>query len=112
MAPGQAYYLDMANGPDWHECGAAWAGWSSPETAYAFAPTAGWSAAETANLMGVQACIWSEPMSERAVFDRLVFPRLSAIAETGWTAPERKDFTRFAALVGLMPNLYGTHENL
>jgi hexosaminidase len=55
----------------------------------------------------VQACIWSEPMTDRAVFDRLVFPRLSAIAEAGWTAPAQKSFRRFAALCGLMPNLYG-----
>ena len=34
----------------------------------------------------LQACIWSEPMTDRAVFDRLVFPRLSAIAETGWSS--------------------------
>jgi hexosaminidase len=110
VAPGQAYYLDMANGADWHECGAAWAGWSSPEKTYAFDPSAGWNAREKQKLLGVQACIWSEPMSDRAVFDRLVFPRLSAIAETGWTAPERRDYKRFAALVGLMPNLYGQHE--
>jgi len=49
-------------------------------------------------------------MSDRAVFDRLVFPRLSAIAETGWTAPEARDYRRFAALAGLMPNLYGRYE--
>lgn len=110
VAPGQAYYLDMANGEDWHECGAAWAGWSPPEKAYNFQPNAGWSEAETERLLGVQACIWSEPMSDRGVFDRLVFPRLSAIAETGWTAPERRDFGRFTALVGLMPNLYGIYE--
>lgn len=108
VAPGQAYYLDMANSPDWHECGAAWAGWSSPETAYRFEPAAGWSAAERAQLLGVQACIWSEPMTDRAVFDRLVFPRLSAIAETGWS--RNRDFARFCALVGLMPNLYGQYE--
>lgn len=110
VSPGQAYYLDMANGPDWHECGAAWAGWSSPETAYNYAPNAGWSATETERLLGVQACIWSEPMTDKGAFDRLVFPRLSAIAETGWTAPERRDYQRFAALVGLMPNLYGIVE--
>jgi hexosaminidase len=110
VAPGQAYYLDMANGEDWHECGAGWAGWSSPETAYRFDPVAGWSEEERARLLGVQACIWSEPMSDRAVFDRLVFPRLSAVAETGWTPPEARDWERFSALVGLMPNLYGRHE--
>ncbi len=43
-----------------------------------------------------------------AVFDRLVFPRLSAIAETGWSS--NRDFNRFKALVGLMPNLYGRYE--
>ncbi|MDB5538684.1 MAG: beta-N-acetylhexosaminidase [Devosia sp.] len=110
VAPGQAYYLDMANSEDWHECGAAWAGWSSPEKAYTFEPAAGWSAAERANLLGVQACIWSEPMTDRAVFDRLVFPRLSAVAETGWS--RNRDFARFTALVGLMPNLYGRYEGL
>ncbi len=108
VAPGEAYYLDMANAADWHECGAAWAGFSSPEATYRFEPTAGWSAAEKQQLRGVQACIWSEPMTERAVFDRLVFPRLSAIAETGWS--HHRDFARFGALAGLMPNLYGCHE--
>ncbi|MHB1109051.1 MAG: beta-N-acetylhexosaminidase [Devosia sp.] len=110
VAPGQAYYLDMANGEDWHECGAAWAGWSSPEKAYKFEPSLGWSDEERGKLLGVQACIWSEPMTDRAVFDRLVFPRLSAIAETGWTARENRNFERFAALAGLMPNLYGQFE--
>jgi hexosaminidase len=110
VAPGQAYYLDMANGEDWHECGAAWAGWSSPEKTYNFEPSAGWNATERGKLLGVQACIWSEPMTDRAVFDRLVFPRLSAIAETGWTAPDNRDFVRFSALAGLMPNLYGQFE--
>jgi hexosaminidase len=110
VSPGQAYYLDMANSADWHECGAGWAGWSSLEKTYRFDPSAGWSDSEKRRLMGVQACIWCEPMSDRAVFDRLVFPRLSAIAETGWTAPDRRDYHRFTALVGLMPNLYGRHE--
>jgi hexosaminidase len=49
-------------------------------------------------------------MTDRAAFDRLVFPRLSAIAETGWTPPEKRDWIRFKALAGLMPNLYGFTE--
>ncbi len=107
VAPGQAYYLDMANGPEWAEPGAHWAGWSSPEKAYRFDPAEGWSRAEREKLLGVQGCIWSEPMTDRGVFDRLVFPRLSAIAETGWTRADRKDFARFSASAGLMPSLYG-----
>jgi len=110
LAPGQAYYLDMATAEDWHEPGASWAGWSSPAQTYAFAPAADWSPAERSRLRGVQACIWGEPMRERAVFDRLVFPRLSAVAEAGWTAQAARDFARFAAAAGLMPNLYGQYE--
>jgi len=53
---------------------------------------------------------WSEPMTDRGVFDRLVFPRLSALAETGWTLPKRKSFERSEALVGLMPILYGVYS--
>ena len=30
-----------------------------------------------------------------------------AIAEAGWTLPERKSWDRFKALVGLMPIMYG-----
>jgi hexosaminidase len=107
VCPGQAYYLDMAHSPDWDEPGASWAGSSTPEATYAFDPVAGWSAAQKANLKGVQACIWSEPMKDPAVFDRLVFPRLSAVAETGWTRAERKSWRRFSAAAGLMPALYG-----
>jgi hexosaminidase len=110
VAPGQAYYLDMANGEEWHEPGAGWAGWSSPEKTYGFDPVAGWSDAERAKFLGVQGCIWSEPMTDRAVFDRLVFPRLSGIAETGWTEAANKSYARFAATVGFMPNLYGCRE--
>ena len=105
-APAQAYYLDMANGPEWAEPGAHWAGSSSPQATYDFDPCNGWSKAERARLLGIQACIWSEPMTDRAAFQRLVFPRLSAIAETGWTAPAAKSWPRFAACAHLMPSLY------
>lgn len=110
VSPGQCYYLDMANGPDWSEPGAGWAGWSSPEETYRFVPDKGWSTLERNRLLGIQGAIWSEPMSDRGVFDRLVYPRLSAIAETGWTRPENKSWERFSAAAGLMPNLYGVRE--
>jgi hexosaminidase len=107
VSPGQRYYLDMANGPDWIEPGAGWAGWSGPEETYKFEPRDGWSVAELEHLRGVQACIWSEPMADPAIFDRLVFPRISAVAETGWTLPAHKSWERFRAFARLMPIMYG-----
>jgi hexosaminidase len=106
VCPGQTYYLDMANSPDWDEPGASWAGWSEPETLYNFDPVAGWTEAQKTKLRGIQACIWSEAMTDRGVFDRLVFPRLSALAESAWTKPQDKSWERFKAIAGLMPVLY------
>lgn len=107
VSPGQAYYLDMSQSVEWDEPGAGWAGWSGPCETYEFDPVAGWNDAQLAHFKGIQACIWSESMTDRAIFDRLVFPRLSAIAETGWTQWDRKSWRRFSALAGLMPILYG-----
>lgn len=111
VSPAQRYYLDMANGAAWSEPGAGWAGWSGSRETYDFDPVEGWTDAQKQHFLGVQACIWSESMSDRAIFDRLVFPRLSAVAETGWAKPEAKSWDRFSALVGLMPILYGNWES-
>ena len=83
------------------------AGWSSAEKLYRFDPIEGSTESQRRHLLGVQANIWPEPMTDRAVFDRLVFPRISALAETGWTQPEAKSWDRFKAVAGLMPVLYG-----
>ncbi len=107
VCPGQVYYLDMANSPAWSEPGAGWAGWSEPEKLYEFDPVGGWTDEQKRHFLGVQSCIWSESMTDRAIFDRLVFPRISALAETGWTKPAAKSWERFSAMVGLMPVLYG-----
>ena len=106
MTPGQAYYLDMALGPDWWEPGAAWGGFSSVEHTYRFDPATGFDPTDLGRLRGVQCCIWSEPMRDRRVFERLVFPRLSAVAETGWTAAGRKSWAGFAAIAPFLPTLY------
>jgi len=110
VSPGQRYYLDMANDISWAEPGAGWAGWSGPKETYEFEARAGFSEAGLKHLLGVQSCIWSESMTDRAIFDRLVFPRLSAVAEAGWTQPDRKSWPRFSAMVGLMPIMYGNWE--
>ncbi len=107
VSPGQRYYLDMANSTSWSEPGAGWAGWSGPQETYEFDPRAGMGPAQLEHLLGVQSCIWSESMTDRAIFDRLVFPRISAVAETGWTQPENKSWKRFSAFAGLMPIMYG-----
>lgn len=104
MCPGQAYYLDMARGPAWNEPGLDWAGTASVEQTYQFDPLAGFGAG-TDNVLGLQGCIWSETLTSRSRFNHLVFPRLSAIAESAWLASAKKEQTSFDARHPLMPIL-------
>ena len=103
--PGQAYYLDMVQGDAWMEPGTSWAGVVTPETTYAYEAGAGLTATEAGRLKGIQGCIWSEHLIDRARFNHMVFPRLSAIAESAWSIAGQKDWQRFAALSRLMPEL-------
>ncbi|MBB4480454.1 beta-N-acetylhexosaminidase [Rhizobium etli] len=105
MTPGQAYYLDMAQAEAWDEPGASWAGFTPPERTYAYEAEAELPEVLRDKIRGIQACIWSGNVGSRARFNRLVFPRLPAIAEAAWTPLTRKDWDRFAAIVRMWPVL-------
>lgn len=54
--------------------------------------------AETFRLMcSVQACVWTEYISDEATAEYMTFPRLSALAECVWSAPHRHDWEDFVA---------------
>src|SRR5690606_37667842 len=103
LAPAEYAYFDMAQSTAWREPGASWAGTVSVETCCAFDPAHDWPDAVQHKLIGVQSCLWSENLANRTLFDHLVYPRLSAIAETAWSPKETKDFARFMAMQTLMP---------
>lgn len=103
LAPGEAYYLDMAQSDDWREPGASWAATVSPERCYSYDPGRDWPDEMKPRLLGVQACLWSENLHDRSIFDHMTFPRLAAVAESAWTASDRKSFGRFAIVQRLMP---------
>jgi hexosaminidase len=103
LAPGEAYYLDMAQSGDWWDPGMDWAGTVPPERCYLYDPGADWPDELEPHLLGVQACLWGEHLHDRRLVDALTFPRLSAVAESAWTVPSLKCIRRFAALSDLMP---------
>lgn len=104
LAPAEHAYFDMAQSTEWWEPGASWAGTVSVETCYGFDPAHDWPDEVQERLIGVQSCLWSENLADRRLFDHLVYPRLSAIAETAWSPREAKDFARFMAIQTLMPS--------
>ncbi|MFV0302584.1 MAG: family 20 glycosylhydrolase, partial [Paracoccus sp. (in: a-proteobacteria)] len=105
MTPGQAYYMDMVQGADWLENGAGWAGPVPPEKTYFYEAEGDFPDDLRARMRGIQSCIWCEHFTSDAWFNDLVFPRLPAVAEAGWTEKSGKDWLRFAAQVRLHPTL-------
>lgn len=106
LAPAERYYLDIARSADWWEPGASWAGTVTLHDTYDYEPGSDWPDALRNQLAGVQSCLWSENMALPGLFTHLVYPSISAMAETAWSAPERKNFDRFQAIQDLMPVSY------
>src|SRR5690606_12821176 len=66
------------------------------ERIYRFDPTPEEMTSEqAARVLGVQANLWTEHMRDEARVAYQAFPRVSAVAEIAWTAPERLDWTGF-----------------
>ncbi len=105
MCPGQAYYLDMVQDDAFLEPGLSWAGTVPPKHTYDYEAEGEFPDQLRHKMKGVEGCIWSENLTSKARFNHMVFPRLSAIAEAGWTPKENKDWLRFAAISRLMPTL-------
>ena len=83
-SPAEAFYFDMAADASWRSAGASWAGHTSVEDVARFDVTADWTPAERANLLGIQACLWTEHIHDHATLVELLLPRLDAFAAAGW----------------------------
>ncbi len=101
MAPGPHCYFDMKEHAQ-DSFGHWWAGVVSLPKVYAFDPLAGGGldTAQQSRILGVQAALWTEFITEPARQDQKIWPRLCALAEVGWTPQGRRDFTNFMARLG------------
>ena len=70
----------------------------SLEDVYRFDPSdASLSAAQREHVLGVQGNLWSEHISTEERMEWMALPRAAAIAELGWSRPERRDWNGFLA---------------
>jgi hexosaminidase len=67
----------------------------SLEDVYRFDPLPGRLAAASQHLLGVQANLWTEHVRTEGGAAYMTWPRAAALAEVGWSAPERLDWPRF-----------------
>jgi len=65
---------------------------------YGFDPMpSGLSAKEARHVLGVQANLWTEHVRTEEQVSRMMFPRGAAVAEIGWTAHDKIDWSDFTA---------------
>ncbi|TFG85079.1 MAG: beta-N-acetylhexosaminidase, partial [Spirochaetales bacterium] len=96
MCPGsRACYLDYKHLDVPDEPGHL--GVSTVRNSYEFEPLQGFDESAARNVLGIQGNLWTEIMYFGRQVEYMAFPRLSAIAETGWTPHERKSWESFSA---------------
>lgn len=94
MSPAKRAYLDMQYDTT-SRIGQHWAAFIELDSAYLWNPESYADGVGRADILGVEAPLWTETVINRADIEYLTFPRLSAIAEVAWTKTERKDWESF-----------------
>ncbi len=53
-------------------------------------------------LLGVECCLWAESLPTPSQTQRMLFPRIAAVAEAAWTLPENKQWESFRQRIGVL----------
>lgn len=110
MAPGEHAYLDY---PQYAHDFPEFNNWGMPHTTleqtYKLDPNYGGTPENTNHIMGVMGTLWAEaiPTVNRATY--MAFPRALALAESGWSNMNQRDWQSFKQRV--MPNLYNLMQH-
>ncbi|MBN1371560.1 MAG: beta-N-acetylhexosaminidase [Anaerolineaceae bacterium] len=73
-------------------------GYLPPERVYGYEPLAkGFSREARKHVLGIQGQLWTEYIPTPKQAEYMYFPRLTALAEVGWTAAKHKDYASFLA---------------
>ncbi|KGI61246.1 glycosyl hydrolase family 20, catalytic domain protein [Prevotella sp. DNF00663] len=108
MSPTTYYYLDYYQTKD--KSNLLLIGGNLPvEKTYSYNPVPDDASANLKkHVVGVQANLWTEYIPCASVAEYQLLPRLAAMAETGWTANDKKDFNSFKQREGNLTKLYDT----
>jgi hexosaminidase len=84
LSPANKAYLDMKYNKD-SPLGLRWAGFIEVKDAYDWNPATLIPGVSESSVLGVEAPLWSETLRKLADIEYMAFPRLTAIAELGWS---------------------------
>ncbi|MEU0880268.1 family 20 glycosylhydrolase [Lentzea sp. NPDC005914] len=99
MSPANKAYLDMKYNSS-TPLGLSWAGLIEVQTAYEWNPGTHLSGVTEASVRGVEAPLWTETIVTSRDIEFMAFPRLSAIAELGWSPWSTHNWDQFKVRLG------------
>ncbi len=94
ISPASRAYLDMQYDSTTH-LGLHWAGYIEVDHAYSWNPTDMVPDLTKDQILGIEAPLWSETVTNIEEVEFMVFPRLPGYAEIGWTAPTERSWNEY-----------------
>lgn len=90
MTPGRYCYLDKVQDAPIYEP-EGFGGYLSLDVAHSYDPLEGMPEGAEYHILGVQGNLWHERIPTPEHTEYMMYPRVAAIAEVGWSQPSRKD---------------------
>ncbi len=97
MSPGSHMYVDHAQAKDAQTEPLSIGGFLPLDVVYSYNPLPAVLTDEQKKfVLGVQANMWTEYVATDNKLEYMLFPRVAALSEVGWTKPENKDYQAFS----------------
>lgn len=99
LSPGKKAYLDMKY-DSLSKYGLHWAGYIPVDTAYIWTPERYVNGIHKDHILGVEAPLWSETISNMEELEYLAFPRMIGYAELSWSTEENRNWEDYRQRLG------------
>ncbi|GAA4990635.1 family 20 glycosylhydrolase [Kineococcus glutinatus] len=101
LSPATHAYLDLKYHPGF-PLGLEWAGHVELRDAHGWEPADAVPGLPAERITGVEACLWTETVRTPDDVFLMLLPRLAAVAEVAWSAPDRRGWDGFTARVATL----------
>ncbi|MBC8768989.1 beta-N-acetylhexosaminidase [Arenibacter sp. BSSL-BM3] len=99
LSPGKKAYLDMQY-DTLSKYGLHWAGYIPVDTGYVWTPERYVQGINKKNILGVEAPLWSETVSNMDEVEYLAFPRMIGYSELSWSTEENRNWENYKVRLG------------
>lgn len=99
MSPAKKAYLDMQYDST-TTLGLHWAGYIEVDSAYMWDPATLVPGVGKDKIVGIEAPLWSETVTNMDEIEYMTFPRLPGYAEIGWTLPSERSWDEYKYRLG------------